>query len=276
MLKRGKKAQITIFVVIAIIIVAAIAIIVVTRSGMIKPSVSKEEGEKIIASQAQPVLDTAQGCIKDTANLFFSKLGLQGGYYYISDFKTIDFAGTKVITVYKDPAGIMINRVPGTSDIESQFDFFMETEGYDYLDNCTKDFNRFKRTLDEVKQNKDSREVRVRIFDDYILINTTWTITLTRSEAINSISPNEAQLLIPLGKLTRVAQDIATKEVRGTVFMGGTVTGEYILDNAMLVRNINLEIHYYPDDAHSVVLLTSRATRVGENDYPFNFAIARV
>lgn len=273
----AKRGQITLFVVVAILIVAAVAIVVVVRPSFMKPVVSSEEAQKIISSQTQPVLDTTQRCIADTANLFLDKIGYQAGYYYYSHLKTITgFAGIKVVAVYKDSAGIMINKIPSFEDINEEFDRFMNTDGYAYLDNCTKDFQSFKKTLDNVEQNKAQRSIKLKLFEDYALINSTWNLDLIRSEAKTSVSPEKLEIPTQLGKLIRVAQDIATKEVEGTAFMRGEVTGDYILSNNLLVRNIQMKGTDYPDNDHTLILLTGLGTRVGEKDTPFHFAIARV
>jgi len=51
-MKRGKKAQITLFVIIAIILVGAIVSIVLFRSGAIKAPVSSEDAQKILSLTA--------------------------------------------------------------------------------------------------------------------------------------------------------------------------------------------------------------------------------
>jgi hypothetical protein len=77
--KRGNKAQITIFVVLAILIVAAIVIFIFARGGVIKPAISEEEAQKIVAAQVQPIKDKIEGCAAEMARTSVDTLGHFGG-----------------------------------------------------------------------------------------------------------------------------------------------------------------------------------------------------
>ena len=80
MSKRGSRGQVTLFVVVAILIIAAIATLILFRSGAIKAPVSAEEAEKIVASQIQPIKDFVVNCVKTPYEKVVENIGIQGGF----------------------------------------------------------------------------------------------------------------------------------------------------------------------------------------------------
>ena len=220
-LKRG-KGQVTIFVVVAILIVAAVVVFAVIKPGFVKPIVSKEEAEKIVSTQLQPIKELQEKCIKQTSMVFFDRIGAQAGYYDYSTFQTVNFAGDKVIVAYKTN-GQWNNELAGIDKVRDEFDAFMKTEGYGLVDACTKNFADAKKVLDDVVYDKNTRKISAEVHNEDVTIVPDWPLTVKRGDAISVIEPSNSTILIPLGRILWVASDVIKIEtVDGKDFSGGT------------------------------------------------------
>ena len=266
----NKRGQIALFVIVGILIVGAVALFVMFQSGAVKAPVSAEEAEKIVAAQTQPLKDLQDKCVKEVSLKGFNKIGMQAGYYDYSPLQTMDFAGKKVIVVFKD-GGIFTNKLPSIKSIEGEFDKYMQAEGYAGLDNCTKEFKSFKKTLDAVEQDKTNRSIKAEIRDDDILIKVEWPLTLRRAEASTLISADDVTLLIP-GIIFKTAADIANMEVKGVEFSGGNYDS-YMFVNSEKTKHLGIDIRN-PGTGTSV-LLSTVPYRKDEIPYYFYFAVTR-
>lgn len=266
----NKRGQITLFVIAGILIVVAVGIFVMFRTGTVKAPVSAEQAEKIVAAQVQPILDVQEKCARETALVFFNTIGYQAGYYDYSLFKTVDFAGDKVIVIYKKNNNY-VNKLPGIEDVQDEFDRFMNSEGYTMLDNCTKGFSQFKRTLDEVSEDKSLRKLSADINDDNILMVVEWPLTIKRAEASTLVGGENFTLLIPLGSILTAANDVASIEMSGQSF-AGEAADNYFSDNDARLKRIQIES---PFDSENQKIFSVKSTkyRTGEEDYLFYFAI---
>ncbi|MEI6058220.1 MAG: hypothetical protein WCP89_00440 [archaeon] len=118
----GKRAQVTIFIILAIIIVAAIAIYFVLRGGIGVSGVSKE---------LKQVYDTYLGCIEQHAKQGISIMSSQGGYIKLPEFvpgsayrpysSQLDFFGQPVAYwMYVSGNNLLREQIPTKSIMESQ------------------------------------------------------------------------------------------------------------------------------------------------------------
>jgi len=270
MLKRG---QVTIFVIIAIIIVVGIAVFIIARTGVIKPAVSAEEAQKIVASQVQPVQDLVETCIAEISADYFGRVGEHAGFYSYISLQKIDYDGDKIIVAYKDSRGF-VNMLPSLATISNEFEHFLRIEGYQKIDNCTQDFRQFKKIVD-VKQDISLRNSIVHYPNKYVSISMTWPITISKGGATTTIQDYKALLPIPIDDLLSVSNDIVTYETRSIPFEN--VVDMYGEDNAQgkLLRIRIENIISHPDAEHKIFLLKSIPYRPSEEEIGFYFAVNR-
>ena len=276
LIKRGsynKKGQVTIFVIIAILVLVGVAAVILLVPQLTKPAMSAEEAQVFLAGQVAPVQEFEKDCVNQVILTFFEKIGVQAGYYDYEPLSTIEFAGPKVIAVYKDGSGTFVSKLPSTASLSTEFDRFMATEGYALLDNCTSNFKSFEKIMD-VAQDKAARNISVEISDDVVTVKTFWPITLSIGEVSTTVSLPDFRLLIPLGTLLEVAADIANSEVQGVPFIGDK-SAQYIKDHESKVASIAIESFNYPTYQQTIFFLKSVPTRAGEQEYPFYFAVDR-
>ena len=267
----NKRGQITLFVVIGLLLVGAIVLFLVMRGGLLKTPVSAEEAQKIISAQTAPILDLQERCTREVSMIGFNKLGMQAGYYNYAPLQTIDFAGNKVIVIFKE-GDKMVSKLPSIESIEAEFTAYMNGEGYDALDNCTDNFKGFKKILDDVQEDKAKRKITADIGDDDVIINVEWPMTLKRGDASTLVSAKNVSLLIP-GIIFKVANDISNMEIAGTEFSGADYD-KYMYDNTEKVKNIGVDIRT-PDVLTRIMLMSSVPYRKGEVPYYFYFGIKK-
>jgi len=271
-MKREKKGQVTLYVVIAILIVSAVVLLLILKPGILKPGMSEEEARKFLSSQIEPLRDFTAECVEKTTLNYFERIGVHAGYYKYNGLNVIDFAGDKVVVAYKDPGGKFVNALPSLSLICNKgFNVYMEKEGYAMLDACTDHFVSFKKVMDI---EEGAREITAECREDDVVINVEWSITASKAGVSLDVKPKDVNLLIPLSKVLSVANDVVNEEVRGNHFEFDTLSG-YIIKNGEKLSRINMNMQHYPGDEQMIYYLTTEPYRKGEKEYNFYFAVNR-
>ncbi len=270
-MKRGKRGQVTLFVVIAIVIVSAIALLLIIKPGIITPQMSEEEAKQFLASKVEPLRDFTAECVETVSLNYFGRIGAHAGYYRYSGLNVIDFAGDKVVVAYKIDSEF-VNALPSLSLICNKgFDIYMQEEGYKMLDECTDNFKSFKKAMDV---SEGAREITAECREEDIVINAEWSITASKADVSLDVKPKGIKLLIPLKTLWSVANDVINDEAKNELFQAGNIDS-YIANNDLSSRNVRIEGRLYPTYKDAIILLRSVPYRTGEEEYIFNFAVNR-
>ena len=125
-----KRGQVTIFIIIAIIIVASIAGYFVLRSSFITPTIS---------SNLEPVYNAFLSCLEENVLEGITTLEAQGGYIELPEFESgsahmpfssqLNFLGNPIpYWYYVSGSNIQKEQVPSISDIEEQLGNYIEAE----------------------------------------------------------------------------------------------------------------------------------------------------
>lgn len=272
LMKMNKRGQVTLYIIIAIVIVAAALFFILFLPRLRELGMSEAQARQFLEGKAKSIQDFARKCVKDVSMKAFNEMGMHAGYYYYSYFPQIDFAGNKTVVVYRT-GGTFINRMPSNSQIESEFSTYLEREGYNAIDNCTKGFSAFKRDL-SLQENKDKRLIKAKIRSDDILITIKWPITISKAKASMILQPQDVVLLIPLNDVLTVANDIANSEAQGIPFEAMKID-QYIIERTSLLKYVKFDMQAYPSNNQNIIFIESVPSRVGEEIYRFYFAINR-
>ncbi len=271
-MKRGKKGQVTLFVVIAIVIVSVIVLLLVLKPEIIRPKMSEEEAKRFLAPQIEELRVFTANCVEKTALNYFERIGVHAGYYKYDGLNIIDFVGDKVVVAYKDPGGKFVNALPSLSLVCNKgFDIYMEKEGYAILDECTDHFKSFKKIM-EIEEG--AKEITAECREEDIIVNVEWSITASKADVSLDAKPKDVKLLIPLSKVLGAANDVVNEEVRGNHFEFDTLSG-YIIEKGEKLSRINMNMQHYPGDEQMIYYLTTEPYRKGEKEYRFYFAVNR-
>jgi len=204
--KRYKKGQITIFIIIAIIIVAAIVAIVIFRGKIFQPA---------IPSELAPVYTSFSECVKQKLKNGIAIAGSQGGYIEPPEFEPgseyapfssqLDFFGFPVpYWYYVSENNIIKEQVPTKSEIEKQLGNYIENE----LAYC--DFSNFYEEGYVIEKNNPN--VDVSISDNTIKANVKMSLTVTKGDKSARKTEHSVEVNSNLGNFYNLAREIYSKE----------------------------------------------------------------
>jgi len=277
MMKRGNsKAQVTLFIIIAIVIVAVAALVIVLWPKISSLAMSKQQVQSYLSTQATQLRDSIATCVEETSSPAFTKMGLQAGYYDTTGLRTLNFAGNDYIVVmYKDAAKQRINKLPSLSQIEEQYQIFLTKEGNAAIDKCLNNLAGFRRNMNI---EEGTRKITASIYPESVIINVDWPMKLSKASVggtvEQSINQRSAMLLVPLGYMWQTANTVTDCETQIDCRYEGI---EWDKDN----WNNPFRLQYITKDARSinkdqiVFILESVPYRPGELPYKFNFGIDR-
>lgn len=124
---RGKRGQVTIFVIIAVLLVVGVGVIVI---------LSTKGADIGVDKNIQPVVDYATNCISESVKTGAEILGEQGGYIELPDFNRgsaqfptgsqLNFLGTPVAHWhYISGNGISNEQIPTKQEMQKQLGSFV-------------------------------------------------------------------------------------------------------------------------------------------------------
>ncbi len=268
--RMDRKAQVTLFVIIAVIVVASMSIFFMFRAGIVKAPISTEQAKKLLSSKSENLRDYTSKCIERTADDYFQKVMLHGGYYTYENLKKINYKDNEnIILLYNSDQGLR-NDIPSLSNIcGSGFEDYMANEGSKKLDDCLKDFRAFKKDMDINPSSE--RKIIAECEDESIIIKTDWLMKIERADASSEIQQKNTKLLIPLKRMWTVANDILIDESKGYSFAGEKIE-EYILNHKNSLENLRIRSEVNAG-TQTIQYITSKPYRNGEEQNVFIFAI---
>lgn len=152
-MKRGKKSQVTLFIIIGLLFIVGIVLVVL----IIEPK------NQEISLDVKNIKDFISNCIENTGYEAINEITLNGGYYIAPEPRTE--AG---IPIYFDNG---INNQQKKSDIENEISNYVEKK----LFFCTKNFKDFPQY--DIKQGKIN--VITKINDDDVVLDVYYPISIT-------------------------------------------------------------------------------------------------
>jgi len=273
--KRGKKGQVTLFIIIAVIVVAIAVLVVAFWPRISTAFMSQQQTENFLASQVEPLRSSIYDCIEPISRDAFLKIGLQGGYYNTELYR-LYFAGNDfTIVMFKDAQKNRINKLPSLSEIEQQYSSFLEKEGNQKIDTCLNDFSSFRKKMN-IETGK--RTITADIQNDKIVINIDWPITISkktaRGKASQEINQEPIELDMPLGNLWQVANYIVDCETQVDCNYEGIEWDKHTWDRPFDIQYIKKD-EISLNENQIVFLLESIPQKAGEEPYKFYFAVDR-
>jgi len=229
----GRKAQITLFVIIALVIV--IVFLIIYFVFLKKPAVKEEFKREAIPEEFKPVRDYVESCIHKVGIEAIKKMGAHGGYIDPLDAELtpirLRFSATDQtmfelasITGDSDDAVPYYLYVPGKSSylnyqlgsvaptIESmnyQLAVYMNKE----LPKCTADFQGLKDKGFTITPDINSIFTNAFIRDDNIEFFVTYNINVSKEGAKTEITKHQSTILFPYKKYYDLALSMMTAEL---------------------------------------------------------------
>lgn len=199
---KSKKAQITVFIILAIIIIAGIVLYFVLKSILFQPSIPKE---------FEPVYSYYLSCLQGETENAASILGSQGGYIEQPDFESgseympfsnqLDFLGNGVpYWYYISGNGVIKEQAPSKEKMQEQMNDYLE----DRLNEC--DFSQFSEQGIIVIFGE--ADVSATINDNSIDVDLVQDLSITDNESTWNGNSHSASIKSNLGKSYDLAKKV--------------------------------------------------------------------
>ena len=209
---KGTRSQVTIFIIIAILIIAGIVIFFSYRS---KITPNK------VPLTFNPIYSSFLSCIEEDTLAGASILGTQAGYIYLPDFEPgsaympfssqLDFYGNPVpYWYYVSGNNIQKEQIPSKSEIEKQLERFIDEQ----IVNCN--LKLYEKEGFSIE--KGSPKANVKINDKNIEINLDMDLNIKKDEDKISINSHKKTIKSNIGKLYKISSRIYDYE-QDTLFL---------------------------------------------------------
>jgi len=197
-----KRGQVTIFIIIAIFLIALIAVIFVFRGSLFfKP----------IPAEIEPVYTSFLSCLEDKTLVGINILGSQAGYINLPDFEPgsvympfssqLDFLGNPIpYWYYVSGNNIEKEQVPSRSNMERELENFLESK----IKNCVYD-NYYQQGF-EIIQGEPVSKILIR--DEEVEVNLNMKLNINKNEESVSINNHKIIVKTKFGKLYNSARKI--------------------------------------------------------------------
>jgi hypothetical protein len=212
---QNKRGQVTIFVIIAIVIVAAVIFFLVIRPKITQPSLSAEEAQKFLASQIDPIKKYTTDCIEKTFKKCTILIGYQGGYYKPESSRSVASGNYSLpYLVYKE-GDSWVNDLPLLATIGRNIDECAK-DNINEIKTCLNDFKTFKETMDISEK---EMTFTINSIEEYsINVDANYPLVLTRSGVTSSIDKMPFSYPVGLGQAYKTATEITNSERAGQSF----------------------------------------------------------
>jgi len=260
-LVKSKCSQITIFVIIAILIVVAIGIIFVVRNSL------KNEGGNLPVG-ADNVGDFVTNCLKITAEKGIVVIGRQGGYYQFNGEPYLPYSGND-----GEPGVLFTNlgsinvpyyfsgsiTAPTKQKIEQQISLYIE----DNIDKCLDGLSVFEKKGFYVE--KGELHANASLFENFTAVYLDYPVQITKGNTTQEISHYSSKLPIRLGKVYELStlHAIAQSFDQTTLCLNCLIDykNEGFYTEALIYNNNTL-----------IFVVTDTERKIGEEYYDFIFA----
>jgi len=183
-----KKGQVTIFIIIAIILIAA-----VTLYFVFKDKISVDD----IPSEIEPVYTNLISCIEETTEEGVEYLALHGGYYETPKSISITYFTEEIPYYYLNSK----TYVPSVEKIEEELENYI----YNYLSNCL-NFEDFEEQGYDV--NEGDLLVSANIKEDEIKVKLDYPLTIRKGGSTKRLREFEIEMNSNIEKLLLISEEI--------------------------------------------------------------------
>jgi hypothetical protein len=203
---REKRGQVTIFIIIAIVIVAVVAGILILKPTLFAPQ---------IPTSIQPVYKTFLSCIEDKTLTGIDVLESQAGYIqlpnvelgspYMPFSSQLNFLGNPIpYWYYVSGNNIQKEQIPSKKDMETSLKNFVE----DKIREC--DFETYYQEGFEITQ--DTPTASVSIKNDNVVVDLSMNLQISKGTDSVSVKNHEVTVNSKLGALYDSAKSVYNKE----------------------------------------------------------------
>jgi len=186
----NKRGQVTIFIIIAIILIVAVSLYFIFKD---KSSVEN------IPIEVEPVYTNLISCLEETTEEGIEYLALHGGYYEVPKSISIAYFTEDIPYYYLNSR----EYVPSVERIEGELEDYI----HNYLSNCL-DFYSFEEQGYEIREG--DLLVSVNIKEDKIKVKLDYPLTITKGKSTKRLREFEIEVDSNVEKLLETSQEIVS------------------------------------------------------------------
>jgi hypothetical protein len=208
MMRGNKKAQVTIFIILAVLVVVSAGVYFFVWGNL---------GNDEVPTEVKPVYDYYVSCIDELTKQGISLLGQQGGYIYVDDLKfeagsyfmpfssQLNFLGQPIpYWFYISGNNVLGQQVPTIPNMEDELAAYIS----DNLEDCNFD-SFYSQGYDVVREEGD---VAVEINDANVNVAVGGRMKFYFGDAVGSVSRTEVSVSSALGRNYELASEIYNQE----------------------------------------------------------------
>ena len=234
----NKRGQLTIFIIVAILIVAIVAIYFL----LIKP----QKGTQGVYTA--PIYNFVDECIQETAEDAIYEIGQNGGYYFPPSTST----STGIAYYYLNKNNIM----PTEERVEAQISLFIKEN----LFFCTKNFVQF--TNYNISQGKIN--IDTTILNDKVKIEVNYPITISQGEESSVIKDFEKEIDVRLGLIYNSIAEVVNSSEYGICL---TCLYDVAEENDFYVEMLDY------DENTVIIIFIDKNSEINKEDYEYVYAV---
>jgi len=235
----NKKGQVTIFIIIAIILIAAVSLYFVLRD-----KISIQD----IPSEIEPVYTNIISCLEETTEEGVEYLALHGGYYEVPKSLSIAYFADNIPYYYLNSR----KYVPSIERVEGELENYI----HNYLSNCL-NFEDFEEQGYEIKEG--DLLVSVNIKEDKIRTKLDYPLTLKKGESTKRLREFEIEIDSNVKKLLEVSEEVVDSYLEKPGFVCLTCIEEISNNNEVQITSAPFSSY---DEDSIFFLITSHETEL--------------
>lgn len=187
-----KKGQITLYVIIAVALVSAIAVVVFMQTNLFKPQVSDD---------VRPINTFIESCLKSTGEDALIYIGKQGGYYKLPTNSIDDY----VYYLYNNKSYL-----PTKDIIEHQISLYVN----EMLPFCTRNFADFSQFI--VDEDPYAISTKTEILSNKVLFTTRWNVPVKKGDKTYQLNEFSAEIDSRLNSIYNLTENFMQEQMKDT------------------------------------------------------------
>lgn len=237
-MKKDVKGQITIFIIVAVIIIGLVFIFFLIQN---KPSNTDYSQEIAIINSF------VEDCLSNVGEDAIYNIGQRGGYFNVPE-NSLDIE----IPHYND-------KFPLKEDLEKELEEYVDES----LFFCTRNFIDFP----DLKVEQGEIKTSVEIKDGKVLFKVDYPLGISKEEDTSTFNEFETEVLVKLDEIHKVSNEIVS-EFKDS---GGFCLN--CLQKSIIEKNLYIEMSDYQDSV--VISLIDKDYKIKGEDFRFYFAIRK-
>jgi len=246
-----KRGQVTIFIIIAVLIVAGVSLFFI-----LKDTDTKKQEQIEINPEIEPVYSYVQNCLDSSSEDVVYTVGVGGGYYNVEEDMSTENLG--VTYHLKDGESLM----PSKKEIEKEISNNIEME----TENCSSDLDSVF-TDYQIKQKNVSVETTIE--QEEVLIEADFPLLIKKEDSRHEVRKFREIIPIKLGLMHEAVSEFISGE------LGSSAEGMSVKKMTEVSSDYGLEFNLFQIDREGkefIFMVTSENQEINNETFIYSFA----